>query len=68
MQDYNFNDCWWLVVPKFNGKDEAIKRFIERFGRQPDQVRQDHQLYWIGPAPRSANERNSEDVCEKKCN
>ena len=50
MQDYNFNDCWWLAVPKFNGKDEAIKRFIERFGRQPDEVRKDHQLYWMGPA------------------
>ena len=48
--EHTFNDYWWLAVPKIYDKELAIKRFIERFGRQPDEVREDHQLYWMGPA------------------
>ncbi len=54
---YNFNDYWWLVVPKFHDRQAAIDRFVERFGYQPEVTKEDHQFFWIGPA----NERNSEN-------
>ena len=41
----------WLCFTRDIDSDQAARRFVERFGRQPDYLIDDKGYLWAGPVP-----------------
>jgi len=49
----------WLLFSIDTSEDVAAARFVERFGRAPDEIREYKNLLWLGPIEPQKLERLS---------
>ena len=47
----------YLVFTKDHDRDDALQRFQQRFGKAPEDVKQENNALWLGPVPKKGSVR-----------